>query len=181
SQVEKVLLGLVNANQLALISIASVLPTNLNSQLKTLLLPKILKWAAKGQKQQLSLFAKYAPRFLMFGALSGIVLSVGSPWFIHFVYGEKFAQAEIYSSMLAFLFSFRIFELFGTSCLSMSSLLPLFNRYSRRISICKIICALILIPQFGAIGYIILLLGMEIIKLFGLIYYIKLGLKENNT
>ncbi len=174
AQFDRILIGSINPANLAIYHVGQVIVRQIKNNAKSFLGVPIAHWAAEGKKENYRKIRTYGWLFFAIGVCFSLGIWVFSPFFIPFVFGEKYIASVKITQWLSIslgplflttaIWAYDLYQRQGESYLKVQSILR----------ILQVIALSIMIPLYSIKGAVFVVVGAEC--LFGLcavLYFIK--------
>jgi O-antigen/teichoic acid export membrane protein len=132
-----------------LIALTYLLPTAIFNQY---LLPRYHHWAAHDPDRMLTAYRLGNASMILIGLAVMLAVIMLSPFFLAFLFGEKFTAAALVTQMLAITIPFRYLASSVGNCLSTNDNMRHKMRYQMLVAATNVALNIIMIPQYGMHG-----------------------------
>ncbi|WOE70106.1 oligosaccharide flippase family protein [Hydrogenimonas thermophila] len=160
---EKVILGVLDINSLAIFTIGQLFPKVIKDNVKVILIPTLNFWASKGFEHYKSMIKKY--QYIMW--IAGILLYVAIYFMAEIIiinFFPKYEDSIMIIQLLSIPLIFKFIENMKMSSMALSKYTNVFNKINNISNTLKIVLVLVLIPLYGVLGAIASILIVETIR-----------------
>jgi Na+-driven multidrug efflux pump len=174
SQIDKIILGILNTNLLAIYSVGANIPIKIKDNAKSLLAVPVLHWGGKEKKEHFESIRQHGVHIFSIGVLISMFLIAVSPFLIPTFYGSKYSDAIRVNQFMSVFIGFNFFS---TLVLS-ADLIQNIGKFYSKISILRnclyLLLLFLLIGKIKIYGIVIAFLSCEFLAFtVSLIFYIK--------
>lgn len=174
NQLEKVILGTLNPVYLSYYFIGSLIPRKIKDNSKAILSVPAIYWIKLSRSENIERVKQYWWIFAGAGFFCFCILYFGSPFFIPWIYGERYKEAVWVTQWLSFSIIFHFLNIIILNIVAYQGDEILLTRISVTGSILKIVLFLILIPLYQVQGIIASIVSTEVIMfIVVLVWFIK--------
>ncbi|SFO93678.1 oligosaccharide flippase family protein [Hydrogenimonas thermophila] len=160
---EKVILGVLDINSLAIFTIGQLFPKVIKDNVKVILIPTLNFWASKGFEHYKSMIKKY--QYIMW--IAGILLYVAIYFMAEIIiinFFPKYEDSIMIIQLLSIPLVFKFIENMKMSSMALSKYTNVFNKINNISNTLKIVLVSVLIPLYGVLGAIASILIVETIR-----------------
>ena len=160
---EKLILGILDVNLLAIFSIGQLFPKVIKENVKVFLIPTLNTWASKGFAYYAEMINKYNSTLWLMGVLLFVLVYFMADIIIR-NYFIKYEESILIAQLLSTTLMFKFVESIKMSSMALSKHTNTFNKINNIVSTLKLILVGSLVPFYEIYGAITAILLVEICR-----------------
>lgn len=176
AQFDRILIGSINPANLAIYHVGQLIVRQIKNNVKTFLGVPVAHWAAESKKENYRRICTYGGLFFTIGVCFTLGIWVLSPFFIPFIFGQKYVSSVKIAQWLSIslgplfltpaIWAYDLYQKQGKAYIKVQSILRIF----------QIIALSIMVPLYSIKGAVLVVVCSEcLFGLFAVLYFIKEG------